>query len=350
MRFQRPPLQRQTSEPVLAVGGMTWDLSNLCSTQNESDLFPPNRQLVDRIPPDNRYQRRREHSLYPSKEDLGRSLPADIDTSDVFYRSRSRPPSRGNRQRTHSLPCGAKELDQLKPSIPDYYRLDSKTTTSTRSIILPTTNNSSTHVDQTKYDREKYDRYSSQRLSPQKQDDSRWEHGGSPPCEVPQDPPPSPEFISDCSSGASSQSSSRRSVDRRRKPVQVEVYPGEFLRLRGAKETVEAIERGHSKSVFCYTCGLGLRCVADCDLVICPDCRSMSPVPRRPASLFEDAECKDEGTSYRYRRGSLPQFNPLWTDDDESFHSPKQKSNIRSRNGSIVESTGGVGLGLRVDN
>jgi hypothetical protein len=364
MSFQRPPLQREISESVLSEGGMTWDrwdLSNLCSTQNNRSSFPPNQRFdwIESL----RNQRRREKSLYPSKEDLGRSLPADIDTSDIFDRSRSRSPSRGNRQRTHSLPSGDKEFDQLnflsvrktkQPPIPDYNELD-PSTTRTRSFMLPMPNYS-THADETKYDR------LSQALSPDPhahdpdafsdryseslaQDHSRWQHGRS-HYQVPQEHPPSPPFISDCSSEIPS--SSRRSLEREEgKPVQVEVYPGEFLHLRGAEETVDAIERGHSKSVFCYACGLGLRCVADCDLVICPDCRIMSPVPCRPTSLVEDAECKDEDTSYRYR-GPPPQCSPLWSDDDESFHSyrpTKKKIDMPTRRGC----TGGVGLGLRID-
>jgi hypothetical protein len=334
MSFQRPPLlERQTLEPILSVGGIVRDLSNLCSTQNESYSSPPNRGL-DRTEIYRDQWRPREQSIYPSKEDLGRHLPADIDTSDIFDRSRSPEPqtSRDVRHRTHqSLPSGTREFDQLNfPNIHRYVQA----------------------VSQDRAARDTEDECSDSYYGPQEQDYSRREHGCSHQ-QVPPDPPPIPLSVSDYSSDASSQRSSRRSVERERTPVQVEVYPGEFLQLRGAKETVEAIERGRSKTVFCYACGLGLRCVADCELVICPDCRIMSPVARRQpaaASLFDDAECEDEDTSYRYRR-SLPQFKPLWRDDDESFHSSsKQMSSTRSRNGRCVGSAGGVGLGLRIEN
>ena len=359
MSFQRPPLQRQTSESsVLSEGGMTWDLSNLCFTQN---LFPPNRRHDRTQTASFGHQRRREQSLYPSKEDLGKSLPADIDTSDIFNRSRSRSPTRGNRQRTQSLPSGAEGFDQMnfhsmrnmkQPSIPDYNRHDSNSTTYTRSIISPMTNNSTHYADETKYDRYSQplsrdpardpDEFSDRYTESQAREDSRREHCRS-HYEVTQHSSSSPAFISDCLSEISSHSSNRRSVEREQKPaVQVEVYPGEFLHLRGARETADAIERGHSKSVFCYACGLGLRCVADCDLVICPNCRIMSPVPRRPASLFEDPECEDKDTSSRRYRAPPPQFSPLWSDDDESFHSCKQKIKMGT--------PGGVGLGLRIEN
>jgi hypothetical protein len=184
----------------------------------------------------------------------------------------------------------------------------------------------------------------------QERERSRREHdNGRSHHEVPHESPPMTMYISDCSSDISSTHSYKGPPEEtKRKSVQLEVYPGAFLELRGAKETLEAIERGHSKSVFCSACCLGLRCVADCDLVICPDCRLMSPVPRRPAySLFEDGEqeCEDND------RGSLPQCTPLWGDDEDdgSFHSSKPKSNMRSQDGSSVGFTGGVGLGLRIE-
>jgi hypothetical protein len=240
MDFQEgPTFQRETPEPVLSPVGdiMTWYVSNLCFTQIESSSSSPKRRR-DR-------PRCWEQSIYPSKEDLVRYLPADIDTSYIF---------------------------------------------------------------------------------------------------MPHDRPPMSGYISDCSSNATPPSSSRRSVERELSPaVRVEVYPGEFLPLRGAKETFEAIERGHSKSVVCCACGLGLRCVADCELVICPECRIMSPVPRprRSVSLLEDTEYEDE-KNHPYR-SSLPQFAPLWSDEDESNHSPEKEK-------SSVVSTGGVGLGLIIEN
>ena len=296
------------------------------------DSSPPNRRL-NRTQSYRDARRRLEKSIYPSKEDLGRYLPADIDISDIFDRSRSPLPlSPGVRHRGQSLTSGAKEFDQLSfPHVHDGF---------------------SQPLSQDPAARNAYDYCSDSYYEPREERDySKFEYGCS-HSEEPHDPPPMSEHISDCSSNISTQSLRRSPVERERTPVQVlEVYPGEFLQLRGAKETVEAIERGHSQSVFCYACGLGLRCVTDCELVICPDCHIMSPVPRRrPVSLFEDIECEDEIASCRYR-GSLPQLTPLWNDDeDESSHSSRQKGNIRSRNGSSVGSTGGVGLGLRIDN
>ena len=337
MSYQRPPLRIQTSEtPLLSVGGMAWNLSNLCSTQNESYSLTPNRRL-DRKQSYQDQRLREQQSLYPSKEELGRYLPPDIDTSLIFERRPRNSPAQPRqsriapRHRTQSLPSGTKEFDMLNfPSIYDrgYFQLLSRD---------PSTCDADDFSD-------RYD-------EPQERYYSRLEHGCS-HYEVPHDyTPPIPGFISVCSSDVSYSPSSRHScVERERTPMQVEVYPGKLMKLRGAKETIEAIARGHSKSVSCYACGLGLRCVADCELVICPECRIMSPVLCQPTSLFEDAECEheEEDTSYRYL-GSMPRLLPLWRDDDESFHSYIQKSNVHSWNRSSLESTGGVGLGLKIE-
>ena len=332
MSFTNPPLRKQTSEPVLRVGGMAWDLSNLCSIQNESNSLPSSRRL-DRTQ-SHRRQTRREQSMYPNREDLVRYLPADIDTFDIFDRSRflRGPPGRDIEYRTQSLPpTGANiEFDQLHGLSSIYndrcFHPLSRDPPSARDV----------------------NEFRDCNSEAQEGNYSLWEHGCSHSEEARNEPPPIPVSISDCSSDVSSLQCSRACMEGEEtsKPVQVEIYPGEFLQLRGAKETFAAVERGHSRSVFCYACGLGLRCVADCELVICPDCRIMSPVPRRrPACLFENSKCEDD-------RGSLPQFTPpLWRDEDDvAFYTSKQKSNMRSRNGSSrVRVIGGVGLGLKIE-
>jgi hypothetical protein len=307
MSFQGPPLRMQTSEPVLSVGGMIWDLSNLCSTQNESYSLPTNRRLD---------QPRREQSIYPSEDDLRRHLPADIDTSDIFDRSRT--------------PLGALRLPNCAKDVVDHLNFPSLDDPRCSQLLSrdPAARDA--------------DEFSDCCYEPQERDYSRRKEHGCSQYEMPHDPLPMLGSISDCSSDVSSSHSSRHSVKRERKPVQVEVYPGEFLQLRGAKETFEAIARGNSKSVVCVACGLGLRCVADCELVICPDCRIMSPTPRRrTASFFKDAKCEAKDSTFHKNRRSLTKFAPLWSDEDESFHSSKQTTS--------VVSAGGVGLGLRIE-
>jgi hypothetical protein len=62
--------------------------------------------------------------------------------------------------------------------------------------------------------------------------------------------------------------------------LQVEVTPGFFSPLRGSKETLAAISRGHSTNVSCFGCDTPLVCIADAEYVICPDCKVVSPTKR----------------------------------------------------------------------
>jgi hypothetical protein len=58
----------------------------------------------------------------------------------------------------------------------------------------------------------------------------------------------------------------------------IEVAPGWHLRLRGADETVNAIENDFYTSCECTCCELTVFCIQDADYVICPVCREVSPV------------------------------------------------------------------------
>lgn len=60
----------------------------------------------------------------------------------------------------------------------------------------------------------------------------------------------------------------------------IEVAPGFYMELRGSQETMKYIQLGLSTNVTCVCCQVELRCIADAELVICPDCRVMSPVPQ----------------------------------------------------------------------
>jgi len=59
----------------------------------------------------------------------------------------------------------------------------------------------------------------------------------------------------------------------------IEVAPGQWMEVRGAEETLLAVQAGTAAFVPCMCCGTTLQCVPDADLVICPDCRVMSVVP-----------------------------------------------------------------------
>lgn len=60
--------------------------------------------------------------------------------------------------------------------------------------------------------------------------------------------------------------------------VELEIEPGVHSPLRGSKETWFAIQRGFSIEVTCFACTAPLLCIADAELVLCPDCKIVSPV------------------------------------------------------------------------
>lgn len=63
---------------------------------------------------------------------------------------------------------------------------------------------------------------------------------------------------------------------------QIEVADGVFMRLRGSQETEVAWDRGECIETLCFVCDIRLACVRDCDCVICPQCRLVSPVDYIP--------------------------------------------------------------------
>ena len=69
--------------------------------------------------------------------------------------------------------------------------------------------------------------------------------------------------------------SQNRSIDR---TIRIEVAPGIELRLRGSKETWEAIKESRITVTSCCCCLTELHCIEDAELVVCPDCWVVSPV------------------------------------------------------------------------
>lgn len=59
---------------------------------------------------------------------------------------------------------------------------------------------------------------------------------------------------------------------------QIEVAPGHYMPLRGSAETMTAVESGMARTVLCMACQATLLCVPDAELVVCPDCRLLSPL------------------------------------------------------------------------
>jgi len=67
-----------------------------------------------------------------------------------------------------------------------------------------------------------------------------------------------------------------------RSSIEIEVSPGCFMPLRGSVETMHAIQNGDAHIAQCLLCNESLTCVPDCILVVCPDCRVLSPVEDNP--------------------------------------------------------------------
>eukprot|EP00977_Amphora_coffeiformis_P005215 scaffold1117_cov167-Amphora_coffeaeformis.AAC.9 len=62
----------------------------------------------------------------------------------------------------------------------------------------------------------------------------------------------------------------------------IEVADGVLMRLRGSQETQTAWDCGECIETMCFICEIQLACVRDCDCVICPQCRLVSPVDHVP--------------------------------------------------------------------
>lgn len=59
--------------------------------------------------------------------------------------------------------------------------------------------------------------------------------------------------------------------------VYIEIAPGVVKLLRGSEETQRAWDSGLCEHVSCAACEAELACVWDCELVLCPECHSLSP-------------------------------------------------------------------------
>ena len=66
---------------------------------------------------------------------------------------------------------------------------------------------------------------------------------------------------------------------RSHRPLQIEVAQGQYESVRGAQETMTAVNAGTAEVVSCPTCEGAVAVVADCKYVMCPTCRIMFPMP-----------------------------------------------------------------------
>lgn len=58
----------------------------------------------------------------------------------------------------------------------------------------------------------------------------------------------------------------------------MEIAPGQHVRLRGAKETWQCVENDFYLPTTCFACDSDLCCIMDASYVLCPNCKTVSPV------------------------------------------------------------------------
>ena len=359
--------------PILRVGSLNWDLSNLCSAGNVAPSSP-RRQLFLRsqsMP----IRRRSEASLYPRSEAIRLSLP-DVDINEIFDRcgSRTQRPVVRALERTRSLPNST-----------EFNRNNSGNQSSLQNRWTRLLPDKGTHESDNPADFDDCQEAQPILLSPKEpgrccsadydlsyHSSQEYEYQYRPNCATrtetrmrlenpveyddylqshPITPPPQKYRLHGQRSNFELSYNSHQEVGydytpnrpaAREQRIQVEVSPGHFMHLRGAKETLYAIETGRSKVVFCFACGAGLRCVADCELVICPDCRIMSPVPHQPPSLTEFDE-SDEHDLF----DGVPDCPSIWQEDND-YGNERSKRYRQPSLGGRALSIGGVGLGVKV--
>lgn len=62
------------------------------------------------------------------------------------------------------------------------------------------------------------------------------------------------------------------------KSTTVEIMPGHFVELRGSDETWDALAIGNTQVVECTCCLITLEVIRDAIMVLCPECRMISPL------------------------------------------------------------------------
>ena len=61
----------------------------------------------------------------------------------------------------------------------------------------------------------------------------------------------------------------------------LEITPGQTVPIRGTDELMDAVVSGNTVNCMCFECGLSLVTIDDADMVICFECRAISPVESR---------------------------------------------------------------------
>ena len=68
--------------------------------------------------------------------------------------------------------------------------------------------------------------------------------------------------------------------------IEIEIAPGIYKRLKGSEETQRAWDNNRCVDAMCFVCDTILAVAPGCDSVICPHCRSISPVFKDDTETF----------------------------------------------------------------
>jgi hypothetical protein len=267
--------RKASLRPSLTSVAQTTDLANLCIEERE-----PDQRIVATSHPRERCQEL-ENSLYPTVKELAESTdPHDLSVEDIFAEAERYRMSRIKESRMLQKESHFQSTQSQNSSRPGPGAYPSTSPVQMEKPELPAWVETAQHV------REKVERQGF--LSEVHQEASRRDPMLSPlPPSLGQANETSYREEESSNGSRSTISSSRNSnannTYRRARPsqpqpVEVEVAPGEFMPLRGSDETLQAIEMGYARIVTCFACSASLACVPDCELVICPDCRVISPI------------------------------------------------------------------------
>jgi hypothetical protein len=261
---------------LTAVGlTLTSDLSNLCIEEGE-----PDERLVAYCSPPQQGDLKQETSLYPTQRELHESTHQDFSVEEIFAQSES------YRRTTKESQVQVQVQSSCDSTRPRAYRRTSHGHIEKPELPawVEATHSIREKVQRQGFQSEMQHEASRRDMVAQQQPQPMVRINDPPPCSF---GPTNDTFYSETGEPSPNYRRPRPSAQ----PVEVEVAPGEYMTLRGSEETLHAIELGRARLVTCFVCTASLACVPDCELVICPDCRVISPVPT------------SEDDSYTYYRG-----------------------------------------------
>lgn len=323
------PKEVESVDPVLVLGGRSWDLTNLCYPRGrvhrkDATISQQSSGAVKNI---SRCRPRRkttpEASLYPNLNELDESL-FDLDSvSEAFRKAaiRSNSPEPGSQPGAFHSMLGRDTL--TRTSAPGAFRSSSIVSRPSKPPLPSWVEEIEAGELQHKLkDKSDVVGESSSSSLPSSYYPSRTAQRDVPYVDFyRQESMRSVQSTGSAYSNPVTRAEEEDESTTNNTRPRIEVAPGQYMPLRGSSETMAAVESGIARTVTCMACQATLRCVPDAELVVCPDCRLLSPLP---------AEKKGQATS-----------------TDWQGHSRRNQSFSESQPGAHSQ-IGGVGLGLKL--